>query len=317
MTNLDDRLKAVTKVDISETTVINAKEQILAKAKKKRFDLAPIVVTGLMFALMCLIIFMPTSKTTNRAASLLTDDIKEIQFINNDRPNINHNVYSFNYFLVKDILDQQQQLDDFKEVLREAQKNVQPWKDKISGYFIYDFAVVMESGEVYQLKYNAYDEREDATVIYDVKNKLKYIAEHNDQTSEFNSHLYEGKSTFNLNGWVIFAWLIGVGLILNIMSYYYRKKYANLDERGKRKKLKGKAHYIPYFLFIVPLCFMWIIVGTFHFGLFLILLFLHQLITSQLEIKLGVMRPNNIHFKFLLPFYTICVIIAFVLILVV
>jgi hypothetical protein len=317
MSNLEERLKAISKVDVTETAVHNAKERILSKSKKKRFELAPIIVTGFMFALMCMLIFMPTSKTADRAASLFTDDIKEIHFLENDRPNLNHRADSFNYVLVKEILNQPKQLEDFKIVLKEAQNNVQPWAGKIDEPSIYELAVVMGSGEVYHLKYNGYDGSEDAIVVYDVKNKLKYVAPHNEETIAFYEHLYKENYAFDLEFWVILCWIAGIAIIIFIASHFYRKKYAILDERGKPKRLKGWAHYIPYFLFIVPLFTMTIIVGTLHIGLFLILIFLHSLITSQLEMKMGIVRPNNIHFKFLLPFYTLCVIIALTLILVV
>lgn len=317
MSNLEERLKAISKVEVTETAVLTAKESILSKTKKKRFELAPILVTGLMFAVMCILIFMPTSKTADRAASLFTDDIKEIQFFENHRPNLKHRADSFNYFLIKSIFDEQQQLEDFKVVLKAAQNNVQPWTGKIDEYSIYELAVVMESGEVYHLKYNGYDGSEDAIVIYDVKNKLKYMAAHNEETIAFYEHLYNENYAFDLEFWVILCWIAGITIIIFIASHFYRKKYAILDERGKPKRLKGWAHYILYFIFIFPLIIMNHLIGTLHIGLFLILIFLHSLISSQLEMKLGIIRPNNIHFKFLLPFYTLCVIIALILILVV
>ena len=319
MSNIENRLKTISKVDVPETDVNIAKERILSKTKKKRFELAPIVVTGFMFALMCLLIFMPTSKPADQAASLFTDDIKEIHFIENDRPNINYRAESFNYVLVKGILDQPKQLEDFKKVLKEAQNNVQPWTKKIGGYSnsMHDIAVVMESGEVYRLKYGLYGDSADTVVIYDVKNKLKYETKHNAETIAFFKHLDTKNSILELKLWEFLSWAGGITIGIVIMGHFYRKKYAILDERGKRKRLKGWAHYIPYFLFMVPLFFMTTIIGTIHIGFFLILIFLHSLITSQLEMKLGVIRPNNIHFKFLLPLYTLCVIIALTLILVV
>ena len=144
MSNLEERLKGISKVDVTETDVLAAKERILSKSKKKRFELAPIMVTGFMFALMCLLIFIPTSKTADRAASLFTDDIKEIHFFENDRPNINYRADSFNYVLIKEILDQPKQLEDFKVVLKAAQNNVQPWTGKIEEPSIYELAVVLE-----------------------------------------------------------------------------------------------------------------------------------------------------------------------------
>ena len=51
MSNLEERLKGISKVDVTETDVLAAKERILSKSKKKRFELAPIMVTGFMFAL--------------------------------------------------------------------------------------------------------------------------------------------------------------------------------------------------------------------------------------------------------------------------
>ena len=315
MNKLEERLKEISKVYVTDAEVNHAKLQILSKTKKKHFELTPIIVTGLMFVVMCILIFMPTSKSVDRATSIFTDDIREIHYLVNNRPNINLRAESFNYILMKAVL-KQQQLEDFNVVLKEAQHNVQPWTEKLDGILIYELAVVMENGEVYRLKYDAYDASQDAVVIYDIKNKLKYVAQHNENTIAFNRQLdYEISSQKNLGE--IFGFGLAILILIITVSHFYRKRFGLLDERGKSKRLKGWAHYIPYFLFILPIIFMVHIVGTFHLGLVLILIFLHSLITSQLEMKMGIIRPNNIHFKFLLPLYSLCVVIALILILVV
>lgn len=317
MSNLEDRLKQIQKIEVTERDIHYAKSNIIEKARKHKFNLIPTLVMVSMFAILCFLIFVPTSTQTERATSILTDEIEEIQFIRTNLPYLNYRVDSFNYILAKRFIEDEKQIQEFQKYLQQFLVNPQPYTEKIEGNKIYDFVFKMKSGEVVYLKYDPFGHENRSGAFYDTKEKVKYVVPNYEDLYPLHDLIGESKSILKWNLTYTILILIVACFSIGILDYIYRKKYGVLDEQGKRKSLTGWKNSVPYFIFFMPLYLMITIVGTIHLGLMIILIHMYILVQSQLEIKYGVVRKNDIHLKIILPLTSTLAIIGLLLILVV
>ena len=311
--DLEKRLNNIPKVEVTEQQMKRAKSLIINQSNNKTIAILPSVVTTLMLAVLCFLIFVPISNETERASSIFTDEINEIQFIRTNYPAINYRVDSFNYIIVKKIIEDKEKVNEFQMYLKQHLVNQEPYDHKIEGNYVYDFAFIMESGEVVYLKYDPLGST--SGTFYDVRAKVMYKVENYSDLDPLHDLI--GDAKIDWDSTYVLLILIVILFTIGILNHKYRVKYDILDERGKRQYLRGWKFFIPYLIFIVAFSIMSTIFGTLHLGIIILLIELYLLVIAKLEIKYGIVRPNDVHFKYIIPFSCGVAIIDFLLILVV
>lgn len=311
MKTLDERLKAIRKIDVSDAEMYRQKREIIQRVSKPKQSFVPIAVTCVMFAILCFLVFIPTAKQNvpQQATALEQLEIKEWIVLNNARPKSKFNLDSANY-IGRYVVDNEAATKAMHQYLVELSDQVVPWDEAyVQDYSVYDIQINFTNGQSIYLKYSG-------NWLYDTTNEVKHNLT-SDQGSEFLSLLLDEQiksdRSIGIILWIIFLLLA----IIFTFDWVYRKKYAILDERGAQKRLPYWITFICTLLFMSPIPLMNLLLGTVHLGLICIMIVCYVFIVSQLEIKLGVIRPNNIHYKFLLPLYITLFMIAIVLITVV
>ena len=311
MKTLDEKLKSIRKIDVSEQDVYRQAHNIEQLMKKPKQSFIPVVVTAFMFAILCFLVFNPASKleVPEQATAIEELNIKEWIFINNERPKRVFNLNSANY-IGRNVVNSEEAIAAMHQFLIAFEDRVVPWDEAYKeDYSVYDIQVNYTDEQSIYYKYSNSD-------LYDMTNKVKYNLT-DEQRGAFLDLLFEARSNSKWSTGVIFGSMFFLLAIIFTFDWIYRKKYANLDERGAQKKLPYWITFLCTITLMSPLPLMSFLYGTIHLGLICIMIVCYVFITSQLEIKLGVIRPNNIHYKFLLPLYITLLIIAFVIITVV
>jgi hypothetical protein len=317
MTNLEERLQHIKKIQVTEHDVTRAKNEILRTAQTNRIQIVPAIVTVCMFALMCLLIFMPPMAQIKQSATLFEQKITKIEFALNYQPNRILQLSSANYLLSKQVITKTEYLSLFEEMLQEGAASAQKWT-KIKNEAVettYDLVVYLENGEIANFKYyEDYDAKR--AYLIDLDEKIEYTISISNTEEDFSWAFYDSESAVDLSvkGPIIVGTLLLFAFLLDLV---YFKKYAYLDERGKRKRLSGWVSGSLYVVLILPVIFSHYLIGVTHLGIALVLIFIYFFLTSYLQIRLHVMRPNAVYYKLLLPIYSLCVIVSFLLIFVV
>lgn len=313
MNKLDERLQNIRKIEVTDVDVLRGKRATQEKLRAQPTSWIPQIVTACMFALLCFLLFVPQQqKQLENAAITEQMEIKDFYFLNNYRPNNDLNVNSFLY-IGRNHVDDPNYVEEMKTLLSQIMVNPQPWNGKVDLPFVDETVINFIDGTSLHLKI-------DYEIIFDVTNQVKYEIKDEELSSRLTSLMYEGKYELDNNHQnikMIAISILVIGIVFGIFDWFYRKRYNELDANGKRKRIPWWLHFITNIIFISPMFIMQYILGSFHLGWVMISLALYMIIYSQLEIKLGIVRPNNIHFKILLPAYLFALIIAIIVNLVV
>lgn len=311
MSKLEERLQHIRKIEVTDVDVMRGKRAVEEKLHDKPISWIPPIVTACMFAVLCFLIFVPQQQMQPEQAAIVEEmEIKDFYYLNNYRPNNDLNVNSFLYIGRRHV-DDKIYTEEMKTLLSQIMVNPKPWNGKVDLAFVDETVINFVDGTSLHLKI-------DYGVIYDVTNQVKYEIEDVELSRKLPSLMYSVKYELEDNLYKkILGGILGVGIIHGVFDWWYRKRYNELDANGKHKRIPRWLHFITYIIFIAPMFMMQYILGSFHLGWVMISMALYMIISSQLEIKLGVVRPNNIHFKILLPSYLFALIIAIIVNLVV
>jgi len=314
MNKLDEQLHKIRKIEVTDVDVLHGKRSVEEKLRAKPTSWIPPIVTACMFVMLCFLIFVPQQQREPQQATIIEEmDIKEFYMLSNMRPNHHLNISSPLY-LGKEYVNDQIYLEKLKGLLTQIMVDPQPWDGKTDAETIVELSVNFTDGTKLHLKY-------DYNVLYDVTNNVQYVNIDNELNHEMWSLFFDvnirdvGETPTNEK---FIIWFILIILLFYLLfDRWYKKRYIELDQNGKRKKLPWLLHFILTLVLISPILFVRYIIGVPHLGYFLIVFSVYLIMYSQLEIRLGVVRSNNIHFKFLLPAYFLVLIVTLIVILVV
>ncbi len=311
MNKLEERLQHIRKIDITDVDVMRGKRAIEGKLHAKPTSWIPAIITACMFAVLAFLIFVPQQQNKPEQLAVVEEMvIKDFNVLNNHRPNNDLNVNSFLY-IARTHVEDPIYTEEMKTLLSQIMIKPLPWNGKVDLSSVDETVINFIDGTSLHLKI-------DYGVIYDVTNQVKYEIEDVELSRRLSSLIFSVKYELEDNLYIkILAVILVIGIIHIIFDLWYRKRYNELDANGKRKRIPLWLHFIMYIIFIFPMIIMQYILGSIHLGWVMISLALYVIIYSQLEIKLGIVRPNNIHFKVLLPSYLFALIIAIIVNLVV
>lgn len=313
MTKLDDRLQQIRKIEVTDVDVVKGKRAIRDRLYATPQSWLPQIVTACMFVVLCFLIFVPNQhREPSQSTKIESQQIENFIVLSNWRPNIDLNVNS-PFYLGRHVVTDNGYVKLLEQLLPQVMVNGIPWDGKTDVPTIHEMAVNFKNGTTLHLK-------SDYGVLYDVTNNVQYDitdSEIDSQLALLLNKIYVDDVIDNDETSMLPYVIVIIFVLYLIFERWYRKRYSELDLNGKTKRLPRWISFTLNFLLIFLIGMSRDIFGAGHVGYLIIIMSLYAIIISQLEIRLGVMRPNNVHLKFLLPIYLLIFIVTIVLILVV